>query len=165
MSEVAPEVTPEATAAPEAPEAEPKTFDAEYVEKIRREAAKYRTEAKANADAAKRLAEIEDAQKSESERAAERLREAEEKATALESQLIVAKVASESGVPVELLAGPADRTADGIKAYADLIHAYATKTKTTTGGRAPAQGRTPSNSGADPMREFTRGLFERASAD
>jgi hypothetical protein len=46
-----------------------KTFDADYVGKLRAEAAKYRTEAKANADAAKRLAEIEDANRSETEKA------------------------------------------------------------------------------------------------
>lgn len=56
---------------------EPKTFDADYVAKLRQEAAKHRTEAKANADAAKRLAEIEEAQKSESEKVADRIAKAE----------------------------------------------------------------------------------------
>ena len=40
--------------------AETKTFDADYVKKLRDEAAKYRTEAKANAKAAEKLAEISD---------------------------------------------------------------------------------------------------------
>src|SRR5699024_8202285 len=35
-------------------EGNPETFDADYVKKLRQEAAKYRTEAKANADAAKK---------------------------------------------------------------------------------------------------------------
>lgn len=61
----------------EGAEGAPKTFDAEYVEKLRKEAAKYRTEAKENADAAKRLSEIEDAQKSEAEKASERIAKAE----------------------------------------------------------------------------------------
>lgn len=55
-----------------------KTFDAEYVDKLRKEAAKYRTEAKANAEAAKRLAAIEDAQKTEAERAQQALLQAQE---------------------------------------------------------------------------------------
>ena len=54
-----------------------KTFDADYVKKLRDEAAKYRTEAKTNSDAAKRLAEIEDAQKTEAEKTADRVAKAE----------------------------------------------------------------------------------------
>ena len=48
------------TATAEQPQegAEVKTFDAEYVDKLRKEAAKYRTEAKDNADAADKLAKI-----------------------------------------------------------------------------------------------------------
>lgn len=47
MSEVAPEApAPEATAPPEGGAEEVKTFDAEYVEKLRKENAKYRTDAK-----------------------------------------------------------------------------------------------------------------------
>ncbi|SDN79229.1 hypothetical protein [Geodermatophilus sp. DSM 45219] len=37
---------------------EPKVFDAEYVEKLRKESAKYRTEAKANAEAATQVGEL-----------------------------------------------------------------------------------------------------------
>ncbi len=54
-----------------------KTFDAEYVKKLRDEAARHRTEAKANADAAKKLAAIEDAQKTEAERTADRIAKAD----------------------------------------------------------------------------------------
>lgn len=58
-------------------QAEAKTFDADYVKKLRDEAAKYRTEAKANADAAKQLDEIKEAQKSETEKVADRIAKAE----------------------------------------------------------------------------------------
>ncbi|MCB0916872.1 MAG: hypothetical protein KDC23_14435, partial [Actinobacteria bacterium] len=44
----------------EGADGERKTFDAEYVAKLRKEAAAARVEAKANADAAKRLAEIDE---------------------------------------------------------------------------------------------------------
>lgn len=54
-------------------EQQPKTFDAEYVDKLRKENAKYRTEAKANAEAARRLSELEESKKSESDKQAERI--------------------------------------------------------------------------------------------
>jgi hypothetical protein len=70
------EATPEATTSTEAAEQpqegaeqqEPKTFDAEYVANLRKEAAKYRTEAKA---AASELETLRQASLSESERAVE----------------------------------------------------------------------------------------------
>ena len=61
------------------------TFDADYVKKLRAEAAKYRKDAKANADAAARLAEIEEANKTEAQRQAERV-------TALEAEAQQARV-------------------------------------------------------------------------
>lgn len=79
MSETTAETT--ATEQPQAGTEQPetKTFDADYVEKLRKEAARYRTEAKANADAAKRLADLEEQSKSETEKAISAARkEAEE---------------------------------------------------------------------------------------
>ena len=70
-----------------------KVYDADYVAALRKEAAKYRTEAKSNADAATRLAEIEESTKSEAQRAAERLAEAERKATEAESRALRREVA------------------------------------------------------------------------
>src|SRR5690606_7078451 len=74
---------------------QPETFDAEYVAKLRREAARYRTEAKANAEAAKRLAEIEEAGKSEAEKAAERVAEAERRAAEAEARVLRREIALE----------------------------------------------------------------------
>lgn len=71
-----------------------KTFDAEYVEKLRKENAKYRTEAKANADAAARLAEIEEASKSESQKLAERLSAAEKAAADAQRDALRFRIAS-----------------------------------------------------------------------
>lgn len=99
------EQTPETPEAPEKPqdgtEEQAKTFDAEYVDKLRKEAAKYRTEAKANSDAAKRLAEIEDAQKSEAEKAAERIKQLESEAQSARTEALRFKVASKYGVSDE----------------------------------------------------------------
>lgn len=90
-------------------EGEPKVFDAEYVAKLRQEAAKYRTEAKANAEAAKRLAEIEEANKTEAQKLADRLKalEAENAAFKQEKQVAAwaAEVSEETGVPAGVLRG------------------------------------------------------------
>lgn len=78
-----------------------KTFDAEYVEKLRKEAAKYRTEAKANADAAKRLADIEESKKSEVEKAAEKAAAAEAERDAARAEVIRFRVAAKYGISDE----------------------------------------------------------------
>lgn len=64
-----------------------------------------RKEAKANADAAKRLVELEDRQKSEAQRLAERAETAEKAAAEQAGQLARYKVAAETSVPAHLLAG------------------------------------------------------------
>jgi hypothetical protein len=108
-------VTETATIAPVTPAvpAEPKTqdkpldgpkvetFDAEYVGKLRNEAAKYRTEAKANAEAAAKLAAIEEANKTESQKLADRLAAAEAKVIEAERKTFAAT----KGVPASLIQG------------------------------------------------------------
>lgn len=80
---------------------QPETFDADYVAKLRKENAKYRTEAKANADAAKRLSEIEDAQKTAEQRAAEREAAAEKRIADAEARAERRDVAIEHGLSTE----------------------------------------------------------------
>ena len=123
MSEpiIEPTPTPAPTEAPTAQDAEPRTFDADYVAKLRQEAAKYRTEAKANADAAKRLAEIEEAQKSEAQKLADRLAAAEAKAQEAELRALRSDVSREKGVPADLLTGT---TAEELNAAADRLLAF-----------------------------------------
>ena len=122
---------PTTTTTPDAPEAqveaaaaldaEPKTFDADYVAKLRQEAAKYRTEAKANAEAAKRLAEIEEAQKTEAQKLADRLAQAEAKAQAAELKALRSDIAQAKGVPAGLLTGS---TEEELNASADALLAF-----------------------------------------
>ena len=136
---------------------ETKTFDADYVKKLRDEAAKYRTEAKANADAAKKLAEIEQANKTEAEKQAERLAQAEERAKALEVKASRAEVASETGIPADILAGPEDSTVDAIKAYAARVIAFTEQAGAPRPPKPdPAQGRSGGGpkSTADSFAEF-----------
>ena len=91
--------TTEATAPPEGEE--PKTFDADYVEKLRKEAAKYRTEAKGNAEAAQRLAEIEAANKTEAEQAADRIAALEREAITAKAEALRFKIAAKFQVSDE----------------------------------------------------------------
>ena len=100
---------------------EAKTFDAEYVEKLRKEAAKYRTEAKANANAAKQLAEIEDAKKTQSERDAERIAEAEKRATDAEAILTRMQVAVEKGLTPNQARRLVGSTREELEADADEL--------------------------------------------
>ena len=85
------------------------------------EAAKYRTEAKANADAAKRLADIEEAQKTEAQKLADRLAAAEEKATKAELKALRSDIAQAKGVPAGLLTGS---TEEELNASADALREF-----------------------------------------
>lgn len=68
-------------------------------------AKEWAAKAKAGEDAARRLAEIEDAQKSEEQKAQERIAAAEKRAAELELKATRAEVAAATGVPVEHLNG------------------------------------------------------------
>lgn len=81
-----------------APKDEAKTFDADYVKKLRDEAAKYRTEAKANAEAAKKLADIEAEKAKADQTAAEREAAAEQRASQAEARALRLDVAFEKGL-------------------------------------------------------------------
>lgn len=62
------------------------------------EARKWEAQAKANADAAKRLAEIEESQKSEAEKAADRIRQLEAETEAARREALRFKVATKHGI-------------------------------------------------------------------
>jgi len=91
---------PAAEATAPAPDAA-QTFDLDYVKGLRAEAAKARVEAKANADAAKRLAELEAASKTEAERTAERIKSLEDAVAASALEALRARVAAAHGVGPE----------------------------------------------------------------
>ncbi|MCL2490757.1 MAG: hypothetical protein FWF36_08590 [Propionibacteriaceae bacterium] len=76
-AQVAATLNPAGPSTGEPPEPQ-QSFDADYVKKLRDEAARYRTEAKANANAAKELAALRDAQKSEAEKTADRIKSLED---------------------------------------------------------------------------------------
>lgn len=153
------ETTAPPTTEPPAGE-EPKTFDAEYVEKLRKENAKYRTEAKANADAAKRLAGIEEAQKTEAEKAADKVRQLEGEVEAARRESLRYRVASEFGISGEkaelLLTGSDEET---MRKQAEALKA-ATNERVKSGNHVPKEGTTPTEPPEDELRAFTRQLFK-----
>ena len=145
-------------------EGDAKTFDAEYVDKLRKEAAKYRTEAKAGADARARLAEIEEANKTAEEKAAEKLADIERRATELAAKEARTDIAAETGIPAGILAGPTDSTPEAIKAFADLVSDFLEKSgKPRSPKPDPNQGRSGagSTSTADLFAAAVEGSFTR----
>ncbi|QMV85721.1 hypothetical protein HW450_03025 [Corynebacterium hindlerae] len=102
------------------------TFDREYVEKLRRENAKYRTKVKELEPQAAKLKEIEDASKTELDKALERIKTLETEASAAQSKALRADVAQSKGVPVSLL--PDAGSKEDLEAAADQLLAWANKT-------------------------------------
>lgn len=77
--------------------------------------------AKDNAEAARRLAEIEDTQKSAEDRAAEALKKQTERAESAESALLRFEVMAEKGVPAKARQLVAGKTRDEIEASCDAV--------------------------------------------
>jgi hypothetical protein len=94
--------------------------------------------AKANETAAKRLAELEESQKTEAQKAQERLDAAEKRAVELELKATRAEVAAAKGVPVELLNGG---TREELEASADALIQF--KGAKPNGPVIPGQGTAP----------------------
>lgn len=185
--EPAPEPTEPVAPEPETPSEPPKAdpwADPEAarkeIEKLRKEAASYRTRAKDLEPLAKKAKELEDAQKSEQERLAEQLAEAEKRAQAIQQRAVRAEVkalaAAEFADPEDAHAFlnldsyvgedgeiDADRIADDL---AELLKRKPHLGK-ATGPRRPAPDRTQGSSGngartpTDPATEFA-GWMKRA---
>lgn len=82
---------------------EPKTFDAEYVGKLRSEAAKYRTQAKDLAEKAKAYDEYVESQKSEQEKMKDALAQAEAGRAQAQQDLLRLQVATSKKLPTSLV--------------------------------------------------------------
>lgn len=98
--ETPPETPPAPPGEPEGPNT-PETFDREYVEKLRRESAGYRTRAQ---EAEAKIKEIADRDKTEHEKAVERAEQAEQRAAEAERRLLRREVADKAGLPASLAA-------------------------------------------------------------
>lgn len=85
------------------------TFDREYVEKLRAENAKYRNKAKELEPMAQKMRELEEAKKTDLEKAQERIAELEAAQKASQLEVLRSKVAVAHGVPAELLPADGDK--------------------------------------------------------
>lgn len=97
MSTETPSTEIEQPAAENTPEVESPAQETDW----KAEARKWEERAKANTQAAKRLSEIEDAQKSEAEKAAERIAQLEKDAAAARAEALRFKVATKHGISDE----------------------------------------------------------------
>ena len=106
---------------PQAGEQEPATFDAEYVKNLRAQAAKYRTEAKANADAAGRLATLEESQKTETQRLVEERDALKAERDTVRGEVMRGRVALGKGLSAELADRLRGVTEDELSEDADRL--------------------------------------------
>ena len=139
---------------------QPKTFDAEYVANLRKENAKYRTEAKANAEAAKRLMELEQSQKSEAEKQAERIAALESQIESATVQAVRARMAAKYQMDPEdadmFLTGTDEETVEAqAKRFSERVSASKNNPP-----RVPKEG-TVTDPHDNGEREFARQLFGR----
>lgn len=109
---------------------------------------------------AAKLKEIEDRDKSEAEKAAERLAAAEKRAAEVEARATRAEVSAATSVPVEILAGPKSSTVEDITAFATAVTAYVTEAskKSPSGPVIPGQGKQPDKAAADNADDWLRSL-------
>ena len=111
--------------------------------------------AKENAAAAAKLAEIEDAQKSESEKLLAKLEAAEQRAAAAEQARLRAEIAQSKGVPADLLSGS---TEEEMSASADRLLAFRGQHP------APEYGRSADASPTKP-KQLTRADMSRMTTE
>src|SRR5690606_24445139 len=108
------------------------------------EARKWEARAKENSDAARRLAEIEEASKTEAEKAAERLAALEAENAAFKQEKQVATWATEvseaSGVPVAALRGS---TKEELEAHAETLKSLIKADDSGSGPYVPNEGTRP----------------------
>jgi predicted phage tail protein len=169
MSEQTAEATATETKATEQTE-QPKP--SETVDFWKGKAREQEKRAKENADAAKRLAEIEDAQKTEAEKTADRIAKADAEVAsvpakvsdALRTHLVELHKIEAEDAELFLTATEPDlllKQVTRLLARSDEQTAAQKK----TGNRNPREGNNPSSEGAGDDRAFVRELFGRAQAE
>lgn len=131
----------------------------ETVEFWKQKAREQEKRAKDNAGAAKRLAEIEEAQKSEADKAAERIRSLEGEVENAQRDALRFKVASQYGISdddTELFLTGSDE--DTLAKQAERLGQRSDERK-KQGNHAPREGATTRQPGPDEEREAVRELF------
>lgn len=127
-------------------------FDKAIQARIARERAKFMNYDEGQAAIAK-LKEFEESQKTEAQKAQERLDAAEKRASELELKATRAEIAAAKGVPVELLSGG---TQEELEASADALIAF--RGEPAKGPVIPGQGATPKTAPEPKAEAFGRAL-------
>lgn len=110
--------------------------------------------AKANKDAAEKLAELEQEKQTDSERIASLAKRLDEKEHAEARAALVAKVAKEKGVPANLIAGDDE---ESMRAWADELKAAMTPNPAARTSKPGSFDR--SSASDDPMRDVVKQLL------
>ena len=140
------------------PAQEPPTPPAKPETDWKAEARKWQARAKENKSAADKLAEIEEASKTEAERQADRLAQLQAENARLQAEALRSQVAAAKGVPADMIAGS---TEDELNAAADRLLAFrGTPTPAPTpdfgaGDRGDAPGKPKQLTRADMARMTT----------
>jgi hypothetical protein len=128
------------------------------------EARKWEQRAKENKTAADRLAELEDANKSEIQKASDKATAAEKAAAEAKAEALRWKVAAKHGITEEdadlFLTGTDEET---LTKQAQRLTERVTDRK-KNGNHVPREGSTTTKPKEDEMREFTRRLFSSATS-
>jgi hypothetical protein len=155
--------TPE-PAAPPAQETPPETAPEVEETDWKAEARKWEQRAKENKSAADRLAELEDANKSEIQKASDKATAAEKAAAEAKAEALRWKVAAKHGITEEdadlFLTGTDEET---LTKQAQRLTERVTDRK-KNGNHVPREGSTTTKPKEDEMREFTRRLFSSATS-
>lgn len=165
MSETdAPTLETAETAETAEPETEPtKPKPTETVDFWKQKAREQEKRAKDNAEAAKRLTELEEAQKTEAQRLTERADAEFERAQVAEAKLLRYQVASEAGVPANALKFLTGTTREEIEVSAkDVLELIGDAGKPRAPKPDPNQGRTPSEA-TSPATEFASFIQQQLS--
>lgn len=150
---------PQPTAPAQGPEAPATEQQAAPEVDWKAKAREWESRAKANKTAADELAAIKESQKSEAEKAAERLTAAEQRAAQAEARALRRDVALDfklSKEDADLLDSITDE--DAMRALAGRLAKGAAEAK-ASGNHVPNEGKTPHAPTGDASREAVRGLF------
>jgi hypothetical protein len=160
--ETPPVVVPPAPETPPPPpegggqQPDPEVFDKTYVEKLRRENAGYRTKAQENAEAARKLKEIEDRDLSELQKAQRDREEALTRLQAIEREALRNRVALAKGLPAEIAATLTGSSEEELAAHADALIAWRGNVPPTTPRPDPGQGPRPATPDQESDQEYFR---------
>lgn len=136
------------------PDTAPETPAVEDTTDWKAKARQWETRAKENAGAAKRLAELEEASKSDLQKAIDRAETAERRIAEVELSAAKTEIAAASGLPVEALRGS---SREELEAHAETL-----KPLLTASARGPVvanPGGTPAHAGNTEETEFIGALF------